>query len=151
MRLNQDCIRDILLHCEKHCLDAKGVKFIGSEIAVNGKNYPRDVLWYHLRQCDLSGYLYRAKQSRNYYLVRDLMPKAHELLESIRDDEKWVKLKDNAVKAGIFALSVISKMAPLAVPGGMPGKIISALADNAINAIGKKGEHLNPQGGSPCK
>ncbi|MCL2817042.1 MAG: DUF2513 domain-containing protein [Clostridiales bacterium] len=145
MKLNPDCIRDILLHCEERCIDLKGIKFSGNEMTVNKTVYPRNVLWYHLRQCDLSGYLYGAKQTRNYYLVKDLMPKAHEILENIRNDKQWNKTKEGAGKIGLLALSAIGAVANVVslIPG-VPdqvrevGKTASSVVNVATKVIGKK-------------
>ena len=60
MKLNPDCVRDILLAVEEGC-------DIGRGVSIPGPNYSRlqpynesEVL-YHVRQCDLSGFLYQAK------------------------------------------------------------------------------------------
>jgi len=130
MKLNPDCIRDILLHCEEHCRDEKGIRFAGNDVVVNNTAYPRNILWYHLRQCNLSGYLYCAKQKRNYYIVKDITPIAHELLENIRNESNWDKVKENAVKVGLFALNVINNFSPAS-------KVVSP-AIGIIKSIGKK-------------
>ena len=111
MKLNPDCVRDILLAVEEGC-------DIGRGVSIPGPNYSRlqpynesEVL-YHVRQCDLSGFLYQAKTDLlGTYTIRDLTPAGHEFLAHIRKDTIWSGVKDVAGKVGATSLNAIVQIA----------------------------------------
>ena len=111
MKLNPDCVRDILLAVEEGC-------DIGRGVSIPGPNYSRlqpynesEVL-YHVRQCDLSGFLYQAKTDLlGTYTIRDLTPAGHEFLANIRTDTIWSGVKDVAGKVGATSLNAIVQIA----------------------------------------
>lgn len=111
MKLNPDCVRDILLAVEEGC-------DIGRGVSIPGPNYSRlqpynesEVL-YHVRQCDLSGFLYQAKTDLlGTYTIRDLTPAGHEFLANIRKDTIWSGVKDVAGKVGATSLNAIVQIA----------------------------------------
>ena len=111
MKLNPDCVRDILLAVEEGC-------DIGRGVSIPGPNYSRlqpynesEVL-YHVRQCDLSGFLYQAKTDLlGMYTIRDLTPAGHEFLANIRKDTIWSGVKDVAGKVGATSLNAIVQIA----------------------------------------
>lgn len=112
MKLNPDCIRDILLAIEKTS-DFDNVFYLDDEnydSLVPG--YDFNTVMYHLRQCDLYGYLYNSSIScTGSCSVVDLTPKAHEFINNIRKDTNWNKTKEVAGKVGSFSLNVLSQIA----------------------------------------
>ena len=114
MRLNPDCIRDILLAVE----DNTG---ISSVMEVNEENYAQyqqlgkykyEEAAYHIVQCNLSGYFTDfAARIDDSYMIVDLTPKGHEFLANIRNDNNWKKIKEAAQKIGSFSLSVLADIA----------------------------------------
>ena len=114
MRLNPDCIRDILLACEEICTATNWAIFNKREnFSIDGKRYYEyDELIYHLNQCDLNGYFTESKYSiLGEYQVKDITPKAHEFLANIREDTNWNKIKDIALKIGSVSLSSLNDIA----------------------------------------
>ena len=57
MKLNPDCIRDILLEVEEKTDLSHVVEFTESE-PITGRlaRYSRSEIVYHIKQCDLNGY-----------------------------------------------------------------------------------------------
>lgn len=113
MKLNPDCVRDILLYCEERCTMTQGVEFIPeNSLTVDNRTYDWDELSYHLRQCDLSGYFYKATRDMyGEYFVVDISPLAHEFLANVRQQNNWVKVKSIASKVGATSLSALSTIA----------------------------------------
>lgn len=112
MRLNPDCIRDILLEVE--CLpDNKHFyRFDPESCQCNLPQYEYLEVTYHLRQCDLCGYLYQPSFFvDNTCIVMDLTPKGHEFLANIREQSIWNKTKDIAKKVGCNSLATLSEIA----------------------------------------
>ena len=94
MKLNPDCIRDILLVIEK-ITDIQKPFYFSSENAVAKKNTPSEYitkynkreLEYHLVQCNENGLLGEMKKSvLGTYTVKSLSPKGHDFRQSIRDN-----------------------------------------------------------------
>lgn len=113
MKLNPDCIRDILLTIEEKSNTKKALKFTSSCNVDRLAPYTIEEICYHFRQCDLKGFLYNASprgNERGYY-VEDLTPKGHEFLENIREDTNWKKTKEIASKVGSFSLDMLKDIA----------------------------------------
>lgn len=125
MKLNPDCVRDILLYCEENCAMAQGVDFIpGNSITVDDRTYDWEELSYHLRQCDLSGYFYKATRDMyGEYFVLDISPSAHEFLANVRQQGNWIKVKSIAEKVGSTSLSALSSIAVQVVSAAIKSAI----------------------------
>lgn len=113
MKLNPDCIRDILLTIESESEYNKGVTFEPkkSDLDLLSK-YSATELFYHLRQCNESSFFYDA----SWYLnggcyIRDLSPYGHQFLADIRSDSTWNKTKDIAKKVGSNSLDSLRQIA----------------------------------------
>ena len=113
MKLNPDCVRDILMECEEKCTTTRGIKFIWNQPFIRDERcYSSEETSYHLRQCELNGYFFRTSKDldRNFYVV-DLSPKAHEFLANIRSNDNWEKTKKIAFGIGSISLSTLSSIA----------------------------------------
>lgn len=113
MKLNPDCIRDILLTVED-TISFGTYMHIDSE----HNNYPLltkyelDYTLYHIQQCELSGLLTKVSWFMGPgCLIYDLSPEGHEFLANIRSEENWSKTKEVAAKVGSFSLDVLTKIA----------------------------------------
>ena len=117
MKLNPDCIRDILLFCEERCTAVSEAEFSGdSALETGGRSYQSDELFYHLNQCRLNGYFTKAGADIvGNYTVQDLTPKAHEFLANIRSDSVWNDVKGIAVKTGSKSLAALTQIATAVV------------------------------------
>lgn len=111
MRLNPDCIRDILLAVENRCSINQGIRLPDASFTELGR-YTDEEIKYHIRQCDLSGFLYQAKSDLvGKYSIRDLTPAGHEFLANIRKDTVWSGVKSIAGKVGSTSLNAIVQIA----------------------------------------
>lgn len=113
MKLNPDCIRDILFTIESESDYNNGVTFepVKSEYELLSQ-YSANELFYHLRQCDESSFFYGS----SWYLnggcyIRDLSPYGHQFLANIHSDTNWNKTKDIAEKVGSNSLDSLKQIA----------------------------------------
>lgn len=113
MKLNPDCVRDILLKIEeipdvKHHWD-----FTPKNIPEIFPTYSIEEIIYHLRQCELSGFLLNPSHNGNfdYYDVADLTPYGHEFLNNIRENNIWNGVKSVANKVGTTSLNALVQIA----------------------------------------
>ena len=110
MKLNPDCIRDILLDIESKTTFKTYAKYTEPDDFNNLQpKYEVDEIMYHIRQCEHSE-LFIDKVS--YFIgggcmVRDLSPKGHQFINNIRQDTNWNRTKDIAKNVGSFSLDVL--------------------------------------------
>jgi hypothetical protein len=115
MRLNPDCVRDILLYVEEKSNCKHSVAF---ELAQNKASFPPleqytiEELRYHIMQCKMAGLLIIHLQDLggNIY-VKDLTPTGHEFLANIRQDSIWNNVKNVSAKVGSSSLSTLTQIA----------------------------------------
>ena len=124
MRLDMDCVRDILVCVEDNTslrtrcvfvddvsdtrLKAKGLRSV--EMQDYQKElltlYDHDKLMYHVRYCIEAGLISEFDDSNPHVrYIADLTVKGHELLANIRNDSNWVKIKNIGGKVGFFGLN----------------------------------------------
>lgn len=126
MKLNLDCVRQILLCVEEntglrqYCffIDSgleEGVTMIGDtpipppDYQVNLlKKFANDELIYHINFCAEADLL-SVDGSLGLYqtVIADLTPKGHDFLENIRDNKIWSGIKGVAEKVGSKSLDAI--------------------------------------------
>ena len=113
MKLNPDCIRDILLEVEETTSLEQGFAY-GPGVPETGRlaNYSFETLVYHLKQCDLNGYFVNMESYGMYsFDVAYLSPKGHAFLADIRSDTVWNHTKKVAGKIGVWSLDTLTKIA----------------------------------------
>lgn len=119
MKLNVDCVRDILLEIEQVCVVGRHAcfRFDNSPLLPQcayidmWKKYPADEIEYHLRQCDLAGLLFKCDRRIGITTICDLSPKGHEFIANIRKGSIWSKIKSVGRTLGISSLSGITQIA----------------------------------------
>lgn len=130
MRLDADCVRDVLLCVEENTglrkaavftdtgLADQTAAFLGNEVSVKDyqleleKSYPCDKLIYHLNYCAEAGLVKLGDFTAGDTIwVEDLTPAGHEFLSNIRESSNWEKTMDIAGKAGTTAISMLTKIA----------------------------------------
>lgn len=112
MRLNPDCIRDILLDVEKKSIFGNVVEYFDDEDFENLKSYSVPEVIYHIRQCDHSGFFIgTTKYFGHHVVIKDLSPKGHEFIANIRKDTNWNKTKEIAQSVGSSSLDVMKDIA----------------------------------------
>lgn len=137
MRLNLDCIRDILLCVEKYADYRRGIEFYDSyspdadSPELDGgipkynlplfEKYGDKTTLYHVRYCLKDNLLEFDECSVEPYIgISDLTPNGHVVLNDIRDEKVFEKAKNFANSIGLGSLPSIQK-------------IISKLSANLIN------------------
>lgn len=111
MRIDNDCIRDILFTIEEKTDFDKGCFMIGA-----AKKYERlekykepGKVLYHVRYLAMKGMIYLPDKSiPNTY---DLTPDGHEFLANVREDNNWKKIKNVSSSIGFASLKVVSAIA----------------------------------------
>lgn len=114
MKLNPDCIRDILLDIESKTTFKTYAKYTEPDDFSNLQpKYEVDEIMYHIRQCEHSE-LFIDKVS--YFIgggcmVRDLSPKGHEFIANIRKDTNWNRTKSIAKDVGSVSINALTDIA----------------------------------------
>ena len=109
MRLNPDCIRDILLETETgsfrimSSLRHKETPFSDYEFL---NKYSFDEVSYHLNLCELMNFV-KLSKALGYTDVIDLNPEGHFFLADIRDSNIWNKTKSTASELGLSSLNAL--------------------------------------------
>lgn len=114
MRLNPDCIRDILFYVEENAGYSETIPFYTNLEHFNIKlknDYPADVILYHLELCEEYGYLTIYSHTMGAINVKRLSVSGHEFLENIRQDTNWNKTKEVAKSAGSTSIKILSNVA----------------------------------------
>lgn len=112
MRLNPDCIRDILLTVEENTGYGTSMHYDDDTSYEYLESYTHDEVMYHIRQSEFSNLIIKV----SYFigggcLINDLSPMGHEFLANIRSDTNWNKTKDIAKNVGSYSLDALSKIA----------------------------------------
>lgn len=124
MKLNPDCIRDILLSVEE--VTAVDVLFEYNRDERGGTRlgrYDHDEIRYHIRQCERSGLItgYLEFEAGAYIKIHDLEPAGHEFLANIRPDSHWESVKRMAETIGTYSLKALLQIAQ-----GLVEKLVEA-------------------------
>lgn len=106
MKLNPDCIRDILFVVENN---ATYSNYVSEETMFKelGSKYPREEILYHVRQCEHSGLFLKVVHYFGGFSIQDLSPYGHQFINDIRQDNNWNRTKDIAKNVGSFSLDVL--------------------------------------------
>ena len=114
MKLNPDCIRDILFAIESlskpHSLLTSDQLYQTSFLS----KYTSEEIYYHLQQLDWSGYIITPNHNKTIdgtFIVNDLSPTGHEFISNIRQDNNWSKVKSISKEIGSETLSTIKSIA----------------------------------------
>lgn len=122
MKLDMNCVRDILLFLESvpyFITDESGdVEACGcwfNSICENLPDYPKETLYYSLSKLEEGGYIDMstlwAGDCLNECCVNFITLSGHEFLESIRDNDRWKKIKSGMAVVRNYSLSAISAIA----------------------------------------
>lgn len=113
MKLNPDCIRDILL-CVEDTTDLHTTLDICEDnLPEKLSDYSFNEIVYHVKQCELSG-LFGCEVT--WYLSGDcevpyLSPDGHDYISSIRSHKAWSKTKEIAGNIGANSIDTIKQIA----------------------------------------
>ena len=95
MKLNIDCVRDILISAEEVITFEKSFYYEKDAPSSLSDKYSHDEIIYHILQARDSGLITTSSfydSGRSVYIT-DLTPKGHEFLANIRTETVWNKLK----------------------------------------------------------
>ena len=128
MKLNPDCIRDILFYVEENtdldsmaCINADNIPELLNKYSFNE-------IRYHVKQCELSGLFGEAVTwyLGGNFMIRYLSPSGHKLISDIRSDNAWNKTKQIAVNIGVNSIDTIKQIA---------AGVITALIQNQLGQL----------------
>lgn len=132
MRLNYDCIRDIMLWAEEITSPNRFAVYVDtdsvqrnsfmylneSEMPVPNKpqqellsKYSNEVIVYHLRYCLKAKFLEGSYQDSITYKIDDLTPAGHQFLADIRSNTVFNKTKEIGKKLGIESIHGFARIA----------------------------------------
>ncbi len=110
MKIDNDCVRDILFTIEEFSTFEKPFYINGYRKYPKISEYEPDKISYHLRYLEMKGLIYSPKPKpspKNY----DLKPEGHEFLANVREDNNWNKIKSISSNIGFASLKIISAIA----------------------------------------
>lgn len=112
MKLNPDCIRDILITIEDNTGFGKYMSYNLNSTYDLLQKYTFDEVRYHINQCELSNLITKVhKYLDGSCLIQDLSPSGHQFLADIRSDNNWNKTKSIAKTVGTSSLTAIKEIA----------------------------------------
>lgn len=112
MKLDPDCLRDILLLVEEKSSFEGMISssdFINSDL--NNK-YGTEKIFYHIKQAEMSNLITKVEwMMGSDFLFSDLTPEGHKFINDIRNDQNWKKTKSVAKSIGSFSLDALKSIA----------------------------------------
>lgn len=134
MKLNIDCVREILLWAEKqttidtsaiyvdlesvarnveaeiYCGNAVVPKANKNQIELLGK-FNNSTILYHIKYCEEAGLLYVDCPDGDRYIVSDLTPAGHNFINNIRTPSNFQAVKNISAQVGLFSLEAFTQIA----------------------------------------
>ena len=107
MKLNPDCVRDVLLTTE----DLTGYNqcfTYPSQDCPRLEQYTYEEVMYHIHQCGKADFIEINATIDNSFEVHDLTPAGHEFIANIRNDSFFSKVKDICKELGLSSLKDIA-------------------------------------------
>lgn len=111
MKLNLECIRDILLTVEDNTGYESGYEYpSNTDKSPLLSKYSDDEIRYHMMQCKKTGFIELERDLADIMYIGDLTPYGHEFLANIRENSVWNHTKTVAGKVGSKSLDAIFKI-----------------------------------------
>lgn len=130
MRIDMDCVRDVLLCVEAHTGLRTYCRFVDVELSAQvapalgeppkepldyqlslTATHDNETLIYHVRYCSDADLIDLADVPTDEYIIRDLTPKGHDFIENIREPKNWRTVKGIASKVGSKSLDAVVQIA----------------------------------------
>lgn len=114
MKLNPDCIRDILIAVENNTDFTHSFVYSISNSSIESlANYSHEEIIYHISQCDKANLIDSVQymDGGDCVVIGDLSPEGHKFLADIRSDTVWNRVKDISKEIGLASLSSITQIA----------------------------------------
>ncbi len=113
MKLNHDCVRDLLLTVEESTIDETlSLYFLPQKQRL--ENYQVDDIAYTIQRLKEAGYLnvMDITTSDGYSaIINSITWNGHQFLDNIRDKSIWEKTKEKASVVGGVSLPILSELA----------------------------------------
>lgn len=111
MRLNNDCIREILLYIEENTTYTKSA--INVDNLVNNLNYDEETIFYHVSLISQANLVDRVTFADNRpFFISKLSWEGHQYIDNIRDTKAWTFIKSKTEKLSSISLSLLIQLAP---------------------------------------
>ncbi len=107
MRLNHDCVRDVMLYLEENL--TPNIAIDTSEIEL--PEYDVDTLRYTCKKLSEAGYIKSSSNILGNYLIEDITYNGHLFLDNIRDSKIWSETKSKISKLASVSLPIIQQVA----------------------------------------
>lgn len=115
MKLNPECIRDLLIDIESQTSSTKIYFLDLTSTPDNGilSKYTVDEVVYHARQCSMANLITKCELTLGLesLMISDLTPSGHEFLANIRTNSVWDKVKKISFTVGSQSLSALISIA----------------------------------------
>ena len=110
MKINPDCIRDIMFFLEENL--AEDEYFVPNQIYESLRKYSYEEIEYCVKSLFEEKWISGIVQKQgNFYLAKEITPVGHEFLKIAHNDNFWNKTKSNLKSFSILALSTILDVA----------------------------------------
>lgn len=135
MKLNNDCVRDILLFVEKEQkVEENNGDFVFSEITpdllFDGIKQSKEDIIYTVVMLEQAGFIDAAfsygNDSLGDFTINSLTYEGHEFIEKIKSENVWGKTKTVSKAVGSASISILSQIAT---------QVISALINQQMGTI----------------
>lgn len=109
MKLNPDCLRDILLCVEENTSPGQVFYYYSDEPPKELSKYSHEEILYHIQQCDI----YNLFVGCMFYDINDeieifdLTPKGHQFVDNIRSKNVWNSAQKILKKTGNMSINAI--------------------------------------------
>lgn len=112
MKLDPDCLRDILLLVEKKS-SFEGMfsysDFMNSDLV---NKYDTGKIFYHIKQAAMSNLITKVTWTKDPdFFFSDLTPEGHKFINDIRNEQNWKKTKSVAKSIGSFSIDALKSIA----------------------------------------
>ncbi len=130
MKLNPDCIRDVLLYLEENLSISPELEFLHMDIHQLGKdlNYPLNEIANTVLSLNDAGFIvsdtFSAGDGCVMIMISRITYSGYEFIELVRPESVWKKVKSTGKHIGSFSFSVITQIAT---------NVLSSLVNGQLN------------------
>lgn len=136
MELKHDCVREVLICLEKVCLLKSDLSYSDTNLGTVCSmlpQYQKDDIFYTLVKLYEGGYIdmdYAMLPSGGvrHMQINSLTWSGHELLDSIRPEGVWSRIKDISSRAGGFSIKTMGYLGSLIVNNYISGLNLAEIA-----------------------
>lgn len=120
MRLNHDCLRDILLYIEENTSDKVNTISIKKLIS-DLPEYDKDTIFYHIRQIGNAGLVDHVGYGEGLPIDTTCLSwQGHEYVDNIRDNKIWSKIKSSTKGFASISMPLLVKYAETVAMSFLP-------------------------------